>query len=133
MERTEHIGLHQWKGTDQFLREEFNEDFRRIDGAVGALEEKGYVAGTYSGTSDAARPLTVSVGFPPAAVIICQLGRSFGDAGVLLVRGQELTYNGQLMARLTEDGFTVSLAINGDMAVRPTLNLGSDYGYVAFR
>lgn len=37
MERTEHIGLHQWKGTDQFLREEFNEDFRRIDGAVGGL------------------------------------------------------------------------------------------------
>lgn len=37
--QTEHIGLHQWESTDSFLREDFNEDNRRIDAAVGAVEE----------------------------------------------------------------------------------------------
>ena len=37
---TEHLGLHQWESTDKFLREDFNEDNRKIDQAVGAAEEK---------------------------------------------------------------------------------------------
>lgn len=37
MGKTANIGLHQWTGTDQFLREEFNEDFQKIDGAVGDM------------------------------------------------------------------------------------------------
>lgn len=31
---TEHYGLHQWEGTDNFLREDFNEDFEKIDTAL---------------------------------------------------------------------------------------------------
>ena len=31
---TEHLGLHQWESTDKFLREDFNEDNRKIDEAV---------------------------------------------------------------------------------------------------
>ena len=40
MEETANIGLHQWAGTDPFLREDFNEDFRKIDTAVGRTERK---------------------------------------------------------------------------------------------
>lgn len=40
MGKTEHIGLHQWAGTDQFLREDFNEDHRKIDAAMGRTEAK---------------------------------------------------------------------------------------------
>ena len=32
--QTEHLGLHQWETTDSFLREDFNEDNRKIDEAV---------------------------------------------------------------------------------------------------
>ena len=35
--QTEHIGLHQWESTDPFLREDFNEDNRKIDEAVGVI------------------------------------------------------------------------------------------------
>lgn len=37
--QTEHISLHQWESTDPFLREDFNEDNRKIDEAVGAVGE----------------------------------------------------------------------------------------------
>ena len=37
MGETANIGLHQWAGTDPFLREDFNENFRKIDTAVGGL------------------------------------------------------------------------------------------------
>lgn len=37
--QTEHIGLHQWESTDPFLCEDFNEDNRKIDAAVGELME----------------------------------------------------------------------------------------------
>jgi len=35
--KTEHIQLNQWAAEDQFLREEFNEDNRKIDQALGQL------------------------------------------------------------------------------------------------
>lgn len=38
--KTEHIGLHQWESTDPFLREDFNEDNRKIDEAVGEAAGK---------------------------------------------------------------------------------------------
>ena len=38
MAQTEHLGLHQWETTDSFLRTDFNEDFAKIDAAVGTME-----------------------------------------------------------------------------------------------
>ena len=38
--QTEHIGLHQWESTDPFLREDFNEDNRKIDQAVETVEKQ---------------------------------------------------------------------------------------------
>ena len=38
--QTEHLGLHQWESTDPFLREDFNQDHRLIDAAVGRIEGK---------------------------------------------------------------------------------------------
>ena len=35
--QTENLGLHQWESTDPFLREDFNEDNRRIDRTAGEL------------------------------------------------------------------------------------------------
>ena len=38
--QTEYIGLHQWESTDPFLREDFNEDNRKIDQKVKAAQER---------------------------------------------------------------------------------------------
>ena len=38
MANTPHIGLHQWQPNDNFLREEFNGDFAKIDTAIKNLE-----------------------------------------------------------------------------------------------
>ena len=35
--QTAHLGLHQWESTDSFLREDFNQDNRKIDEKVGSL------------------------------------------------------------------------------------------------
>ena len=37
---TEHYGLHQWEPGDSFLRTDFNEDFWKIDAALGRAENK---------------------------------------------------------------------------------------------
>ena len=31
---TQHYQLHQWEGSDAFLRTDFNEDFKKIDSAL---------------------------------------------------------------------------------------------------
>ena len=59
MAQTEHLGLHQWEASDSFLRTDFNEDFAKIDAAVGA---PAYVVGTVDVVGGAA---TVSLDFTP--------------------------------------------------------------------
>ena len=40
--QTEHIGLHQWESTDPFLREDFNEDNRKIDEEVRTVQKQAH-------------------------------------------------------------------------------------------
>lgn len=133
MERTEHIGLHQWAGTDQFLREEFNEDFRRIDGAIGEVAAKGYAVGSYNGNNLIGVTQRISLGFEPSAVIICQAGHGIKESGAVLVRGVEIAFNGQVQAKLTADGFEVRDVEYGDLVATPRLTYGENYCYIAFR
>ena len=69
--QTEHIGLHQWESSDSFLREDFNEDNRKIDEAVGLLRQitdKFEASGSY--TMEQTTPVEVTLGFQPALVFI---------------------------------------------------------------
>ena len=61
--KTEHYGLHVWEPGDDFLREEFNENFAFLDKM---LAEK-FVAGVYIGDGTAVKK--VELGFTPAAVL----------------------------------------------------------------
>ena len=36
---SEHLGLHLWEPTDQVLRTEFNENWQKLDTAVGAAQD----------------------------------------------------------------------------------------------
>lgn len=60
--QTERFGLHLWEPGDDFLREEFNENFEALDDAVRV------VCGSYTGNGAAGR--VVTLGFTPTAVIV---------------------------------------------------------------
>lgn len=59
MAQTEHLGLHQWEATDSFLRTDFNEDFQKIDGAVGEAAQMVKLSETL--TRSQLRELTVDL------------------------------------------------------------------------
>ena len=60
--QTERFGLHLWEPVDNFLREEFNENFEALDDAARV------VCGSYTGNGAAGR--VVTLGFTPTAVIV---------------------------------------------------------------
>ena len=79
---TANYQLNQWEGTDKVLREEFNQDNAKIDGALAREKETRenavaavaatvpkIVTGTYIGDGAASR--TISLGFTPKAVFLC--------------------------------------------------------------
>ena len=79
---TAHYQLHQWEPEDSFLRTDFNEDFAKIDGALGGKAEQSavdtlaeqvagkseLVTGSYTGDGEASR--TIELGFSPKAVLL---------------------------------------------------------------
>jgi len=63
---TEHYHLHQWEPEDNFLRTDFNEDFRVLDKALALKPE--ILSGSYTG--DDARSRDISLGVSPRAVFV---------------------------------------------------------------
>ena len=75
MAQTEHLGLHQWEASDSFLRTDFNEDFAKIDAAVGTLQAglEGVMAmGVYRGNAQNSENVArlIEVGFTPRVVVV---------------------------------------------------------------
>ncbi len=60
--KTEHFGLHAWEPEDRFLREEFNENFAKLDGAARVI------AGAYTGDGEKIR--VIDLGITPLAVLV---------------------------------------------------------------
>ena len=88
---TAHYHLHQWEPEDSFLRTDFNEDFAKIDGALGGKAEQSAVDTlAIPETGRPAAPL--SWGFPPRRYCWPPVpGRSITTARVMAVwpwRGQ---------------------------------------------
>ncbi|NCB63390.1 MAG: hypothetical protein EOM52_07210 [Clostridia bacterium] len=101
--QTEHYGLNQWEGSDDFLRTEFNEDNRRVDAAMaGKCEVR---AGKYIG--DGVYPRTISLGGRPKAVLVEQ-GDGTRPTNTYLAG---LCVDGGAMAAgtliITDDGFQI--------------------------
>ena len=63
---TNNYQLHQWEPGDNFLREDFNHDFAKIDTALGGKSE--IVCGSYVG--DGTEDRLISLGFTPKAVLV---------------------------------------------------------------
>ena len=66
MEYTENYHLNQWEPTDRVLREDFNEDNRRIEEALNGMPK--VIAGTYTGDGAASR--IIPLDFIPKAVFV---------------------------------------------------------------
>jgi hypothetical protein len=134
MTKTDNYQLNQWEPGDPIRRQDFNRDNARVDAAIlAAREYRPYVIGTYSGTNSTATTRVVELGFQPTAVLIVYPQDTDGSYGTMITREYSLSYNGSVMARITETGFEVGSASTGSSLVKPYTNLGSPYIYIAFR
>lgn len=117
--QTASYGLHLWEPGDNFLREEFNENFVKLDEA--AAEKIGAVVGSFPGGMV---DVYVKLGFRPKAVYMASQLRVSDGAG-FCIDGQPQEY----YLRIKDDGF---ISVFGDY---------EDYGnfpgktviYIAFR
>ena len=87
---TQHYQLHQWEPEDNFLRTDFNEDFKKIDTVLADLAAKipRYTSGTYVGTGEYGinHPNMLVFEFKPEAVIC--YNRSSTSVPAVFVRGE---------------------------------------------
>ena len=67
---TDNYQLHQWEAGDDFLRTDFNEDFQKIDAALGTIPK--IAAGSYRGTGTHGTLETkqLEIGFAARLVLI---------------------------------------------------------------
>ena len=81
MAQTEHLGLHQWEASDSFLRTDFNEDFAKLDAAVGGL----ITVGTYTGNAPYGNQTLkqeITLGFQPRMVLVWAMVSSSSNYGI---------------------------------------------------
>lgn len=118
--RTEQYGLHLWEPGDDFLREEFNENFAALDAAARV------VTGVYTG--DGAASQSIELGGRAKAIIVTN------EAGMVnlnytLYGGVAFPGYATAVVTVTATGF----AVYGDStnsAVRGNI-LGAAYHYIA--
>ena len=100
--------LHQWEAGDDFLREDFNQDFQRIDAALG--EKSGILFGTYTG--DGSEWQDVNLGYCPKAVAVFPQDQTMVQTDRVSYRGFAGPAGGTRFCdfasvELTESGFRV--------------------------
>ena len=123
--QTEHYGLSQWAAEDSFLREEFNEGFRKID--AGLAEMPKVVTGRFMGDGESGRFITL--GFTPRAVITFSDGVIMDGSNPVgaIVVGRELSnWHGWSTIQIEEGGFR--LYTNNSVYMNRE---NKDYGYIA--
>ena len=105
---TEHYHLHQWEPEDNFLRTDFNEDFRVLDKALALKPE--ILSGSYTG--DDARSRDISLGVSPRAVfVVRQDGAMQSDMytyGGLALQGAPVTMRDGNLVEITSSGIRVA-------------------------
>lgn len=104
--KSEHFQLHLWNPQDDFLREEFNENFNKLDGAAQV------VVGTYTG--DGADSQIIALGFQPKAVLVIRadgkINSGYDMYGGLAIWGSPALYqsgNTYPIVTVVPEGFTV--------------------------
>ncbi len=107
-QKTEHYQLHQWQPSDEVLREEFNQNFSRLDTALGER----IVTGSYVG--DGTKDRLISLPFTPQAVILAtnyaEMYHHPRTAGGIFTAEHQLTSNegNSMAAKVVENGIIVT-------------------------
>lgn len=107
--KTENYQLHRWEPEDDFLRQEFNENFAKLDRSARMI------FGTYQGTAaDFSGSQRIELGVRPLAVLtlpskgVSPNGNNYSYGGIA---GQEMPMDKAVLT-LDDTGFTVSNAYN---------------------
>ena len=126
--KTTHYQLHQWQPQDQVLREEFNQNFSRLDTALGER----IVTGSYVG--DWAETQTIQLDVTPTAVLVVptfpQLLNGSIVRGGLAVRDAPVKVNVVVALEIVEGGFQVHYVTQDGHAAQ-TNDRGYVYHYLA--
>ena len=149
--KTEHLQLNQWAGSDKPKMEDFNSDNRKVDGAVGAhladdvrhitaAERLAWSAGapltgSYTGNGENSQEITL--GFKPTFGIVFAVDQAIvrvSSSNVILFSAFLGPAGASIGLAVTDTGFTAyyaPTAIGGRMT---NLNLASTvYCYLMFR
>ena len=81
MNKTENLKLNVWEKSDPILVGDFNEDNRKIDAAVGALQEERIYMGSYIGDGKDSR--TIDLPWEPKLAVV--FGYVGSDAGISFI------------------------------------------------
>ena len=124
--KTENYQLHRWEPEDDFLRQEFNENFAAIDAALHGKAE--VVFGTYTGNRSSRR--TIQLEFTPTVLLLIAAGGVPSSySGGLTALGHPLKNQDTAFLEIVENGFQVAYGEN----TAYTNSLNSVYHYLAFR
>lgn len=75
---TPNVSLHQWEPEDPFLRQDFNQDFQKIDAAIQAARvAPACKHGTYKGMGGT---ITLNIGFEPSFLVLFPASTADGAA-----------------------------------------------------
>jgi len=101
--QTASYGLHLWEPGDNFLREEFNENFAALDAAAWV------VVGAYVGDGAARR--NISLDFSPKAVLVVSqdgaMGGGYSYFGGLALAGHPAQRGENIIVETAAEGFIV--------------------------
>ena len=129
--KTTNYQLNQWQPGDNFLREEFNEDNRKLDAALAGLDtaKPELVMGTYTG--DGLNSQYIELGFAPKAVlVISDRGNVSASGGLALPDKAVYESHSQKVLEITGTGFT---AYGAGSSWAKGNSSGSVFHYLAVR
>ena len=130
--QTANFGLNQWSAEDKVLREEFNNNFKKIDQELGSLKTSAIriATGSYTGTgqSGAGNPCVLNFEFEPILLIVKSAHNSSGGNLWICDSSSGETVNGN-QATIAKQGNTVQWYA-GDMT-RQLNETNVTYLYVA--
>ena len=131
---TEHYQLHQWEGSDSFLRTDFNEDLKKVDLAIWAAKSaSGCIEGTFTGNGDQTE---ISLGVRPKFVAVTAPHKDSSRASdIRLALGTEHcmisfdSYSPAVYSKITfqDTGFTIEDGSDDGLN-----GAGQNNGYAAF-
>lgn len=135
---TEHYGLCQWDAADQVLREEFNQDNKKIDGALATIPQ--LVFGSYVGNGSATRK--IELGFTPSVLfVVAKDGMTFREingssqfCGGLVFKDEPAldVYRDRMILEICENGFHVAYNVDNSLYLY-TNEPDMKYHYIALR